>query len=115
MAYCPNCGAHVDDSTNFCPSCGAKLSDNGDSFSGMRSESTNYSSAPQSSDVPSTGLKVLCFFFPIIGLILFCVNHDTKPVSAKAYGKMALIGFCVGIGLGIINLIIRLASIPSPL
>lgn len=115
MAYCPNCGSRVDDSTNFCPNCGAQLTPGGDSFSGMRSESADYSSASQTSDVPSGGLKVLCFFFPIVGLILFCVNQSTKPVSAKAYGKMALIGFCVGVGLGIINLIIALASLPSPL
>lgn len=87
MAYCPNCGSRVDNSTNFCPNCGAQLTPGGDSFSGMRSESADYSSASQTSDVPSGGLKVLCFFFPIVGLILFCVNQSTKPGFRKGLRK----------------------------
>ena len=40
---------------------------------------------------------VLSFFFPLVGLILYVVNVDSKPVMAKAIGKWALIGFIVGV------------------
>ena len=55
----------------------------------------NYNYVEQ--DIPSTGLNVLAFFLPLVGLILYVVNVDSKPVMAKAIGKWALIGFIVGI------------------
>ena len=69
MAYCQNCGQMIDDKAVICVHCGVAV-------------------PSKISDSPSTGLKVLCFFFPIIGLILYLV---------KAYGKWALIGFLTGI------------------
>lgn len=39
------------------------------------------------------GLKVLSFFIPLAGLILFCVNYSDKPRYAKGCGICALIGF----------------------
>ena len=57
-------------------------------------------------DNPSTGLKVLSFLIPLVGLILFLTKKDSEPVSAKAYGKMALIGFIVGIALSILWFIV---------
>ena len=36
------------------------------------------------------GLGILCFLFPIIGLILFIVWKDSKPLKAKGAGKAAL-------------------------
>jgi hypothetical protein len=52
---------------------------------------------PKADDKPSKLLKLLCFFIPILGLILYLVNMNDKSVSAKAYGKSSLIGFIVGI------------------
>lgn len=40
-----------------------------------------------------TGLKVLSFFIPLAGLILFCVNYTDKPRYAKGCGIPALVGF----------------------
>lgn len=55
-----------------------------------------YGDAPK--DEGSTGgWAVLGFFFPIVGLILYLVWRDTKPLSAKAAGRGALIGFVVGV------------------
>ena len=45
----------------------------------------------------TAGWAVLSFLFPIVGLILFIVWKDSKPKSASAAGKGALIGFIVGI------------------
>lgn len=80
---CPNCGNHCDPRAVICVKCGIQFTD---AFN-----------KPKVDDNPSSILKVLCFFFPILGLILYLVNMNEKPVSAKAYGKLALIGFIIGI------------------
>ena len=41
----------------------------------------------------SFGMKALCFFIPIIGLIFFAVYNSTKPKYAKGCGIAGLIGF----------------------
>ena len=46
-------------------------------------------------DVPSTGLNVLSFFVPIIGLILYCVFYTRTPKKAAGVGKAALISVAV--------------------
>ena len=67
-------------------------------------------SAPVSSVIDeegaSTGMKVLSFLFPIVGLILFLIDKDKKPVAAKEELKWAGIGFAIGILLYIITLAI---------
>ena len=57
----------------------------------------------QQEDKPSTGLNILAFLFPVIGLILFLCFQKTTPVRAKAIGKWALIGFIVGIVLSVLG------------
>ncbi len=90
--YCRNCGMPVPDNAVICPNCGA-------------------SSAPSAPVVdknqPSLGIAVLCFFFPLVGLILYLVWKDTEP------GKGALIGVIVGVALVIIIFIITFALIGS--
>lgn len=43
-------------------------------------------------DKKSGGFAALCFFFPIVGLILFIVWHDSLPLRARSCGKGALAG-----------------------
>ena len=57
----------------------------------------------QQEDKPSTGLNILAFLFPLVGLILFLCFQKTTPVRAKAIGKWALIGFIVGVALSILS------------
>jgi hypothetical protein len=59
-----------------------------------------YPQAPVA-DVPNFGFKLLGFCIPLVGLILYLVWKDQKPITAKAVGKAALIGFIVGIVLSI--------------
>jgi len=59
-----------------------------------------YQQAPVA-DVPNFGFKLLGFCIPLVGLILYLVWKDQKPITAKAVGKAALIGFIVGIVLSI--------------
>jgi len=57
-----------------------------------------YVMPPQVSNAPATtGMKVLSFLIPLVGLILFLVNQNTKPVEAKDEIKWAGIGFGVGV------------------
>ena len=92
VKYCPHCGNACDPMAVICVKCGASF---------QPPETQN--------DVPSTGLKVLSFFFPIVALILFIVNNDKKPISAKAYGKMGIIGFAISMAFYIFSWIISFA------
>lgn len=56
-------------------------------------------------DKKSTGLNIISFFIPLVGLILYLTQKDQTPIKAKACGKAALIGFIVGIVVSIIYVI----------
>ena len=68
-------------------------------------------------DAPSGGYLALGLFFPMIGLILFCVWNAEYPQRAKSAGKGALIGAIIWLVLGIlipiILGIILAANVPS--
>ena len=66
-----------------------------------------------STDEGAGGIKWLCFFFPLIGLILFLVWQKDKPLSAQECGKFALIGFIVGLVIGLIGFIVSMAVVGS--
>ena len=53
-------------------------------------------------DAPSAGFAWLCFFFPLVGLILYIIWKDTYPLKAKSCGKGALIGVIIGFVFGVI-------------
>ena len=59
----------------------------------------------------TTGMKVLSFLIPLVGLILFIVDKDKKPVAAKDELKFAGIGFGVGIVLYIITVALGTAAL----
>lgn len=88
MRYCPNCGEEISEGVRFCPRCGHNLAGNG-------------AGGSVSGDAPSTGYAVLCFFFPLIGLILFLVWNNDYPQRAKSCGKGALIGVITQVVLGV--------------
>ena len=56
-------------------------------------------------DAPNTGFAVLCFFFPMVGLILWLVWKDKTPLKAKSCGKGALIGVIVNTVISILFVI----------
>lgn len=53
-------------------------------------------------DDSSIGYAILCFCFPIVGLILYCVWRDTLPQRAKSAGVGGLLGFVIGVILTVI-------------
>lgn len=73
MAFCSTCGKEVNDAAVVCVHCGC---------------STGNKAALD--DAPNFGYALLGFCFPIVGLILFLVWKDTKPLNAKMAGKGAL-------------------------
>ena len=81
MKYCQQCGSQLVDQAVVCPNCGCTVQ-----------EPIN-----QQEDKPSTGLNVLAFLFPLIGLIMYLSFKKTTPVRAKALEKWTLIGFIVGL------------------
>ena len=71
--YCKKCGKELDDEAKFCPYCGTST----------RDEKEN----AQNGDARSAGFGILCFFLPIVGLILYIVWKDTYPLKAKSCGN----------------------------
>lgn len=61
-----------------------------------------YPYPPQVNDKKSTGLNIISFFIPLVGLIIYLTQKDQTPIKAKAAGKAALIGFILGIVVSII-------------
>ncbi len=81
--YCKNCGKEIDDRAVICPYCGVAVNEE---------KLKQMNGAAKSDDAPSVGFAVLCFFLPILGLILYLVWKDEYPLKAKSCGKGALIG-----------------------
>ena len=107
--YCKNCGEPLNDNDRVCPSCGAPVerinTENNKGYGAPNSgpqtyeyhadqQAYNYSgpSYQGSPDSGSIGWGFLGCCFPLIGLILFLVWKDTKPISAKKAGIGAIIG-----------------------
>ena len=61
MKYCNNCGKEVDDNAVICPSCGCAVA-----------------SKNVEVDKPSTGLNILSFLIPLVGLILYLSWHENN-------------------------------------
>ena len=78
MKYCKNCGAEIDDRAVICPKCGV-----------------SQNMATPEEDTGSIGWGILGFCIPLVGLILYLVWKDTKPLTAKIAGKGALISVIV--------------------
>ena len=87
MKYCTKCGTELNN--GVCEKCGpATTVVNNNNL-----------------DTGSVGWAFLGFFFPLVGLILYCVWLSTKPLSAKMAGKGALISVIVNVVLTIIALV----------
>ena len=103
MKYCSNCGKELAESSAFCSECGAPQQV-------VSSEPQPYQEpvSPQAPPQPyqppyqeprqapvvdsgSFGWALLGFFFPVVGLILFLVWKDQKPLTAKKAGIGALV------------------------
>lgn len=131
--FCKNCGEQMDDLALACPKCGTAVVTQTPPQTPQYQQPTYQQTPPpppqyqqptyqqpqyqqyqpQSApvqDVPSGGLKFLAFCVPIVGLILYFVWKDQKPLTAKSLVKPMIIGFIVINVLPTILYIILLAT-----
>lgn len=88
MPYCTNCGSEVSQFATNCPECGQRQSGT------VNQNRSNHSSQP---DVGGFGWGLLGFCVPLVGLILYLVWKDERPITAGAAGKGALISVIVSV------------------
>jgi hypothetical protein len=84
MKTCVHCGVENDDSATVCCECGKSLS----------SEITpvGQTNSTKKDDAPSGGWAVLCFFFPVAGIIWWQMWKNEKPLRAKSCVKGVIVG-----------------------
>jgi len=81
--FCKNCGQQIDDKADVCLHCGVSTRTSGSSTNSL--------------DNPSHLPGVLGCCFPIVGIILYFVWKDNKPLSAKLVIKWTLAGIAINI------------------
>lgn len=69
--------------------------------------------APNPQDPGSFGWAVLGFFVPLVGLILYLVWKNEKPLTARRAGKGALISVIVSVVLMVIWMILMFVLVGS--
>ena len=85
MKPCPNCGNQNPDDAKFCESCGKPLSNS--------LQQQPYSGTPIQPGVSGgakTGLGILSFLIPLVGIILGIIYMNDSDPSKKAAGKTYL-------------------------
>lgn len=116
--FCRNCGKEYAEGASFCANCGANLKEEGAggaqnaqyTQNAQSAQGAPYTAAPQArivyeADGPSFGYALLCFLYPIVGLILYLVWKDTYPMRALSCGKGALVSVIVSAAAGVLALI----------
>jgi len=64
-------------------------------------------------DQPSTGLNVISFLIPLVGLIIYLTQMNSSPIKAKSAGKSALYGVIFGFVMGIVLSIVGVGIMSS--
>lgn len=89
--YCKKCGQPLEVDYKVCPICGTKVRD-------------EYHTNQTANDITQQHEMlwgVLGFFVPLVGLILFLLWQEQKPLVAKYIGLGALIGFASRVVFGV--------------
>lgn len=89
MAFCKNCGSHMEDTAVVCPQCG-----------------TAQTTTPAVVDDGGFLWGALGCCVPLAGLIMFLLWKDSKPKTAKTAGIGALVGVGVNVVLTVLMTII---------
>ena len=96
MATCKFCNQENAPDAITCAHCGANIETSCENIS--------------TGEKPSTLLKVVSFFFPLVGIILYFIKRNENRTAAKAYGKMALISIIIGVVCSIVATIALFAG-----
>jgi uncharacterized membrane protein YvbJ len=99
--YCSQCGELTDDDSKFCAKCGNAI--------GQTVQTTPVSAVK---DESNTGLNIISFLIPIIGVVLYIIYHEKEPIKAKGVGKWTIISVVIGIVFWIIYVAIIASSSP---
>ena len=81
--YCRKCGQPLEDNYKACPFCGTNVTERYE-----RKQRRNIEV-----DTNEVLWGILGFFFPLVGVILFFIWQEQRPMSAKYAGIGGLIGF----------------------
>ena len=121
--FCSNCGTNCPDNVNNCPNCGAPVGQPQQPSYGQQPSyvqapygQQSYGQSPYGYQPPkpvdkgSIGWGFLGFCIPLVGLILFLVWKDSKPVSSKQAGIGALIGFGLNLLSTVLMYVIGIAA-----
>ncbi|MBR2674923.1 MAG: zinc-ribbon domain-containing protein [Mogibacterium sp.] len=106
MKFCIDCGKAIEDAVVACPHCGASQVEAAQPVAEpvvepdpviVEVQPTGYQGSANPEDTGSVLWAVLGALIPIVGLVLYLVWKDSKPLSAKRAGMGAIIGFCLGV------------------
>ncbi|MGL4948934.1 MAG: zinc-ribbon domain-containing protein [Anaeroplasmataceae bacterium] len=102
MKKCNNCNTQLGDEVVFCGNCGTKL-DSTNTTSVAQSNPQYYApNQSHSTDAPNFGYALLGFCIPLVGIILYFVWKNEKPLTAKSLLK----GFLVSLILSAIMFVL---------
>lgn len=113
MKYCEKCGAALPDESAFCTSCGAAVNAQPQPQVTPQPQQTYVAPQQPAVDTGSFGWAVLGFFIPLVGLILFLVWKNEKPLSAKKAGIGAIVGVVAYIVFWIVYYLLLFPAIGS--
>ena len=123
--FCKNCGQEIAEGAAFCPNCGATVAPAAEqpqqqaTYQQPNAGQQPYQQypgygAPQvSQETASGGLRFLCWLIPLVGIILYFVKKDEKPVYAKQCGVAALVGIIMAVVFYIIYFVVIAAFLGS--
>lgn len=102
--FCKTCGHEIPVDAEFCPNCGTAVQHTGEPerppvppYTPPNGQYGYPPPPPVSYEDADTLVKVAAFFIPIVGIILYALDRDKKPVAAKSCLKMSVIGIVVGV------------------
>lgn len=123
--FCKNCGQQLAEGAAFCPNCGAAVTQPDATPTTSEQPAAEQATAqpqqpytqpqqpytpqqpygqypgygaPQVSQEPASGgLRFLCWLIPLVGIILYFVKKDEKPVYAKQCGVAALVSIIMAV------------------
>jgi len=113
MKQCVHCHSEIEENRTTCPFCGgsqATYQQQNNQYQQPQYQQPQYQSMQDSGSI---GYWFLGFFIPIVGLILFFVWKDTKPLSAKRSLWGAIISWISSFVFGIIYAICIIILIGS--
>ena len=104
--FCTNCGSQLNETEQICSGCVAPASQLNEQYCNVNSQTKKVDW-----DNETTLLKILSFFLPIVGIIIYFIEKDNDNLKAKACLKWALISYGVSVGVAAVGVIVELLTV----